>query len=121
MKELATRITEFETRYLSKLRHWTAMVGPEELDTLLRVLEQMQAESEAITADFTAQDSRLYETVWKPLLSQVGFMVPSLVAQMEKIRGKARTDVTRLDRGKHVLRGYRQTTPPKRVLFESEG
>lgn len=120
MNNLAQRIQAFKQQYLNRLRHWSAMVAPEELDLINEVILEVQISAEAITNDFTPADAQLYREIWVPILDQLQCMLPNIVNHLELIKNDTKGTMAKLGKGQHVLRGYRQANPVQRTFFERE-
>ncbi|MDJ0839602.1 MAG: hypothetical protein QNK37_23985 [Acidobacteriota bacterium] len=110
MSTLEDRIDEFETKYLGKLRRWSALVSPEDLDEVVPFVEEMDQVSKAVTRDL-ADHPDLFRERWQPVLRNAMGLIPSVQGHLERIRSESGANLSLLGRGQRGLAGYRQALP----------
>lgn len=107
--ELTQRIDQFEQTYMKRLRRWAGMVGPEELDEVVRMVGAMQKDSEAITGDIVPGGAVAQR--WRIMLQTAAGLVPAVEKHIIRLRNDAQGALNNLDRGRHIVSGYRKHVP----------
>lgn len=121
MNDLSQAIDQFEQAFLKPVQNWSAMVGEEDLDTLIQTLAKLDASSAEIGARFGEADRQLFETRWLPMLDRIRCQIPAILGHLERMRSEARTGLGQLQQAQQGLKGYRQSLQTQRTSFESEG
>ena len=107
--DLTQHIDQFEQTYMKRLRRWAAMVGPEELDEVVRLVGEMQRASEEITGKITPGGAVAQR--WRIILQTAAGLVPAVEKHIIRLRDDAQGSLNNLDRGRRIVSGYRRNVP----------
>ena len=108
MSALPDRIADFEQTHLTRLRQWSAMVAPEDLEAVLRALEELEPVTMAITEAATEAPEPI-RTRWRTTLDTARGLLTAVEGHLLRVRQESRTALNALDKGRRSLDGYRNT------------
>jgi len=121
MNDLEAAIDAFKRRHLDRMKRWREAIDPDELESLIAALGEIDAESRALSQRCRDEAPETLRLRWQPLLAEMMTLMPDIHRRLQAIRGQSQSALGMIGKGQRGLTGYRRGLGADGSILDEDG